>query len=86
MAFVPVLAPQVFISFATGMMLAILPAYAGLRGGSGLYGVLLSALAAGALSLAAATGSGVAVAASFLPQATRATQASIRPSHVDVLD
>ncbi|WP_276271725.1 MFS transporter [Haloarcula litorea] len=48
-AFVPVLAPQVFISFAMGMMLAILPAYAGLRGGSGLYGVLLSALAAGAL-------------------------------------
>ncbi|WP_254274285.1 MFS transporter [Haloarcula marina] len=48
-AFVPVLLPQVFISFATGMLLAILPAFAAMRGGSGLYGVLLSALAAGAL-------------------------------------
>lgn len=48
-AFVPVLIPQVLVSFASGMMLAILPAYATLRGGAGLYGVLLSALAAGAL-------------------------------------
>lgn len=48
-AFVPVLVPQIFISFATGMMLAILPAFAELRGSAGLYGVLLSALAAGAL-------------------------------------
>lgn len=48
-AFVPVLLPQIFISFATGMMLAILPAFAELRGSAGLYGVLLSALAAGAL-------------------------------------
>nr|WP_244995513.1 MFS transporter [Halomicroarcula pellucida] len=48
-AFVSVLLPRVFVSFATGMMLAVLPAFAALRGGSGLYGVLLSALAAGAL-------------------------------------
>lgn len=48
-AFVSVILPQIVISFAMGMLLAILPAYAALRGGSGLYGVLLSALAAGAL-------------------------------------
>lgn len=55
-AFLGVILPQVVISFAMGMLLAVLPAYAALRGGSGLYGILLSGLAAGALvgSIAAA--------------------------------
>ena len=55
-AFLAVVLPQIVISFAMGMLLAVLPAYAALRGGSGLYGVLLSGLAAGALvgSVAAA--------------------------------
>jgi MFS family permease len=48
-AFLPVIVPRILISFVSGAMLAVLPAYAALRGGSGLYGVLLSALAAGAL-------------------------------------
>ncbi|MFC6976363.1 hypothetical protein ACFQL1_19460 [Halomicroarcula sp. GCM10025709] len=41
--------PRILVSFVAGAMLAILPAYAALRGGSGLYGVLLSGLAAGAV-------------------------------------
>mgnify|MGYP000518945027 CR=1 FL=1 len=55
-AFLGVILPQIVISFAMGMLLAVLPAYAALRGGSGLYGILLSGLAAGALvgSIAAA--------------------------------
>jgi MFS family permease len=55
-AFLAVVLPQIVISFAMGMLLAVLPAYAALRGGSGLYGILLSGLAAGALvgSVAAA--------------------------------
>ena len=48
-AFLGVILPQIVISFAMGMLLAVLPAYAALRGGSGLYGILLSGLAAGAL-------------------------------------
>ena len=48
-AFLGVIFPQIVISFAMGMLLAVLPAYAALRGGSGLYGILLSGFAAGAL-------------------------------------
>jgi MFS family permease len=48
-AFLSVVVPQVVVSAAMGMLLAVLPAYAALQGGSGLYGVLLSAEAAGAL-------------------------------------
>ena len=48
-AFLAIIVPRILVSFVAGAMLAILPAFAALRGGSGLYGVLLSGLAAGAV-------------------------------------
>lgn len=48
-AFLPMVVPEILMNFASGMMLAVLPAFAALRGGSELYGLLLSAMGAGAL-------------------------------------